>query len=193
VHRRLFHGGPRTGRAGGVFRHEVNGGAGRASPCGRPAARAPSRDNGSRDGTGDRRQALPATGCPGPAAGLSGSRRYPGHRRAGRVSERLTAAKRPPGQLSPNVIDTTGPALPSPRGFSAIPEPARSVCQQTPRRTSSVYVRGGLWGGRQLPGAAGCAQPAGCAAGRCVCPGSPPLAPGAALICLARCSPLTNL
>ena len=55
----------------GIFRHEVNGGAGRASPCGRPAARAPSRDKGSRDGTGDRRQALPATGHPGPAAGLS--------------------------------------------------------------------------------------------------------------------------
>jgi hypothetical protein len=76
VHRRLFHGRPRTGRAGGVFRHEVNGGAGRASPCGRPAARAPSRDKGQPGR--DRRPALPATGHPGPAAGLSGSRRYPG-------------------------------------------------------------------------------------------------------------------
>ena len=151
AHRRLFHGRPRTGRAGGVFRHEVNGGAGRASPCGRPAARAPSPDKGAA-GTGPVTggRPFPRRAIPGRPPGSQDHGDIRGHRRARRVSERLTAARRPLGRLSPNVIDTTGPALPSPRGFSAIPEPARSVCQQTPRRTSSVYVRGGLWGGSCL-------------------------------------------
>jgi hypothetical protein len=65
VHRRRFHGRPRTGRAGGVFRLDLNGGTGRALPCVRPAARAiPGRD---RDG-----------GC---ASGWVGG---PGERDAGR-------------------------------------------------------------------------------------------------------------
>jgi hypothetical protein len=38
AHRRLFHGRPRTGRAGGAFRLDVRRQAGRASPCARPAA-----------------------------------------------------------------------------------------------------------------------------------------------------------
>ena len=73
-------------------------------------------DKGQPDGTGDRRQALPATGHPGPTPGSQDHGDIRGHRRARRVSEPLTAARRPPVQLSPKVIDTPGPALPSPRG-----------------------------------------------------------------------------
>jgi len=68
VHRRRSRGRPRTAALAAF----LCGGERRSRACipaGRPAVREPSRDKGGRDGAGDRRQALPATGSPGPAAG----------------------------------------------------------------------------------------------------------------------------
>jgi hypothetical protein len=46
AHRRLFHGRPRTGRAGGVSRLDAGRRVGRASPCVRPRSRVVSRPRG---------------------------------------------------------------------------------------------------------------------------------------------------
>jgi hypothetical protein len=63
-----FHGRPRTAALAAF----LGGGERRSRACipaGRPAVREPSRGKGGPDGAGDRRQALPATGSPGSAAG----------------------------------------------------------------------------------------------------------------------------
>ena len=63
-------------------------------PPGGPRA-FPGWTRGGPDGTGDRRHALPATGYPGSAAGLSGSPRYPGPS-ACQTSQRTAAGGQTP-------------------------------------------------------------------------------------------------
>ena len=90
----------------------------RAERASRVAARRPARLPGTRAaGTGPVTggRPFPRRAIPGRPPGSQDQGDIRGHRRARRVSERLTVAERPPGRLSPNVIDTTGPALPSPR------------------------------------------------------------------------------
>ena len=95
VHRRRFHGRPRTAALAAF-----SGGGERRSraciPAGRPAVREPSRDKGGRDGAGDRRQALPATGSPEPTAGSQDHGDIRAVSVQGDVGEWLPAASAPP-------------------------------------------------------------------------------------------------
>jgi hypothetical protein len=102
-----FHGRPRTGALADVFRLEVTAEPGvHPGVAARRSARLPGMDKGRPDGTGDRRHALPATAIPGRPPGFQDHRDIRGRRHARRVSGQLPAARRPPGRLSPNVIDT---------------------------------------------------------------------------------------
>jgi len=111
-----FHGRPRMGRAGGVFRLEVNGGAGRAFPVRPPAVRAVTRDAGRQTGRGPPARSksggwparAPVRGC----RRLAGARavrqlavaQRPGHCR-GRPRFRSSREAGAPGPGSPTAAD----------------------------------------------------------------------------------------
>ena len=114
---------------------EVNGEAGRASPC--AATRRSARLPGARrpDGTGDRRQRSPRALPPGrpPVLRITKISGTVGVQDA--VTERPPAPGPLPQRLSRNVTYTTGSAVPNPRQFGAADRPVMSFnAERSPMR-----------------------------------------------------------